>query len=151
LIAKIIISLAGLFSIFQLFRGINNFAKSITIAFITSIALSWLPYSIFKTIGFFLFGLALLTSIVYAAKENKSLSKRALMLLIIIPVFIRLPFMIMNWPFAFQLSLAMLIPILAYLVLIIKTYNVKHEIGFLTIIVTDAVFGFSRILLYWFL
>lgn len=149
MIAKIIISLAGLFGLFHLLRGINNFAKSITIALITAIALSWLPFPIFKTIGFYLFGLTLLVAIVYATKENKSLSKRALMLLIIIPVFIHLSFMIMNWPFAFQLSLAMLIPILAYLVLIIKPHNVKHEIGFLTIILVDAVLGFSRILLYW--
>lgn len=149
MIYQIIISLAALFGLIQLNRMSNSFAKVIVIAQGLAILISLITTTLTKTIGFYLFGLMLLVSIFYVLIEKKEFTQKVLMLLIAIPVFISFVFKIFHWPFASVFSLMMLIPIISYLILITRKVNIKNEIGFLTIILTEAVIGFSFAILFW--
>jgi len=150
MMSQIVISIAALFGLFQIFRITDAFSKTIILAQVLAIAIALFPSHIAKTIGFSLFGITILTSAVYVLTRKIEARTKRLMLLITIPVFISFVFKINHWPYAYELSLLMLVPIVAYLVLITRKTSVKNEIGFLTIIVTEALLHFSVIIAYWF-
>ncbi|MBL1280438.1 MAG: hypothetical protein COA33_009210 [Fluviicola sp.] len=149
MMSQIVISLAALFGLFQLFRITDVFSKAIILAQALAVVIALFPFAIAKTIGFSLFGIMILTSAVYVLTRKIELTAKGLMLLITIPVFLSFVFKINHWPYAYEFSLLMLVPIIAYLILITRKISIKNEIGFLTIIATEALLELSVIVSYW--
>lgn len=149
MMSQIVISLAALFGLFQLFRITDVFAKVIILTQVLAVAITWFPFSIIKTIGFYLFGLMILTAAIYVLTRKMKAITKGLMFLITVPVFLSFIFKIQHWPYAYELSLFMIVPIVAYIILISRKTGIKNEIGFLTIIATEALLHFSVIIAYW--
>lgn len=151
MIYKIIIGLAGIFGIFELFKIKDRLSLAILLGQtigILSLMLSPLnPNGVLSIIGSTLFTLSALVSIYYIFKIVSPSSKRGL---ITIPVSISLIFEFNHWPGGGEIALAMIIPITSYLVLVItRIKDIKNEVGFLTILTASALVDFSIFVRSW--
>ena len=137
---KILIGLAALFGIFQFFRATDNFARTILGGQIVAIGLTFVPNMTIVTVGFLLFMLTLILTIIYGAKKKDFTTlKRALIIVPSAFLFVRYYLAIQHHPFVGLLSLLMIIPIVACLIAIVTDFkSYKNELGFLTIIAVDA-------------
>ena len=146
MIYKILMGLAALFGVFQVFRTTDNFAKTILIGQIIAIMLALAVNSAGATIGLLLFMLTLALVIVYGlTKKGFKTLKRILISFPVTLVFLIHLFQIQHYPGAGILGLAMALQIIAFIILTttdIKNY--KNELGFLTIITVDAIIEFAR-------
>lgn len=145
----IIISIACVFGIFQLFRITNTYATIITSSLILGVLIALLPSQLPTTIGFYLFVLTILASAIYVLAQKMDAITKGLMLIVILPVLVNFLFRIQHWPFLYRMSIFMIVPITAYLLLIFRKTSIKNELGFLTIIAAEAVISFSIIISYW--
>ncbi len=76
-----------------------------------------------------------------------TIKDKALILLIVIPVFIRYFFLMQHYPYVNLIALLMVIPVISYFVIIINKFKqLKNEIGFVTIIAIDALIAFITML-----
>lgn len=148
-ISKLLILIAALFGFSKVFKNINSYSKAITLILAISILATLLPNELIKSIGYFIFEFALLISIIYVILLKSDRKSKILMLLISVPVFISFTFKMMVWPFGYEIIHLMFIPIIAYIMLLYRKINIKNEIGFLTIIATDALIQFLIITAYW--
>ena len=132
------------------------FAKVIVIGQVIAIGLTFFrePFNYgqtIHTIGLALFTLCALIAIVYCLTiRDIGSKKRMLLLFTTIPVFVGLLFEANHWPGAAVIALTMVIPIIAYLFLVLtnrKQY--KNELGFLTIIVADGIVRLSILVESW--
>lgn len=144
MIFYVLIVLAAIFGISQLFQTINGFAKLIIWGQIIAIALSLLPFPSIELTGHVLFILLLMVAMFYGILNQEFPEfKRFFIIGIAFSVFITDIFIINKLPGAKILSGCLLFPILSFLfILFFKLKQYKNEIGFLTIIVTDALIKF---------
>lgn len=149
MIAQIAISIAALFGVFQIFRDILILSRGIIFFQLIAIVLTFIQVPVIKTIGFYTFGALLFMVLIYLIIQKLDVLAKTLMLFITAPVLICFIFKMNHWPHVFELSLMMIVPIILYLILIARKFNVKNEIGFLTIITTQAAIEFSANVLYW--
>jgi len=131
--------LSGIFGLYQLTRITNNFARIILAGQIIAIGLTFIPIPSVRSTGFVLFLLLALAAIIYGLTNKKSLT-----LIITAPIFLALLFESNNWPFTGLLAWIMVLPIVAYVFIILKDLKrYKNELGFLTILVANAIIKLS--------
>ena len=142
-IGKLIISLA-VFTGILLFKKTNpKFLKIILLGYILSFISSFFDENLPINISFLSFGI--LTFIFIA---NSIYSKKWLSIIISLSMLISFIFKVQHWPYALEIQMMMIVPIIAY-VLIIKNYNEhKDQISILTILVAYAISEIIRFVNY---
>lgn len=88
-------------------------------------------------------------ALIYTFAQKFEAITKTLMLFVTAPVFLSFIFKINNWPYSYELSLIMIVPMVSYLILVARKSNLKNEIGFLTIIAIEAGIEFSMIVAHW--
>lgn len=144
MIYKILIGLAALFGLFRLFRMTDTLAKAILIGQISAIGLTLLFENVLMTIGFLVYTLTLVLIIIYGLKTT--FTNTFIRILIIVPsffIFVLHIFQQQHFPGTKLLGFTMILPLVAYLILLLKYRgNLKNEFGFITIITVDAFIEF---------
>ncbi|MEZ4805305.1 MAG: hypothetical protein R2852_07440 [Bacteroidia bacterium] len=128
-------------------RAKMDIPEYLVLALFSAFLLRLMSSPLIQAIGYYLFGITILLSSIYVFKKVNDTAKKGLMLFVTLPVFISLVFEVFNWPYANVIDLLMLIPILAYLILLFKKSDIKSEIGFLTIIAAKALTEFLRLVI----
>lgn len=149
MIGKILIITAAIYGAIQLFFTTDKYARLILVTQIISIALTFINLPGLKSIGFTLFSICLFSAMVYTIFRTQSGKKKLLMYLIIVPVLISFVFRVMHWPGVYILSMMMILPITSFLVLLFSSIRSKNEIGFLAIIVGEAIIQLAHIVSSW--
>ena len=144
MIYKIIIILSALFGIFQLFRIKDNFSKAIIIVQIIAFGLTFIPGKNMINTALVLYMLTLLTVIYYASvHKDFTVTKRILMIIPTIMVFLVYLFQLHHYPGAAHIAVLLPAPVLVYIYIVFADLkNYKNELGFLTIIAIDAAVEF---------
>lgn len=116
---------------FLLFKKTKpNFSKGILIGLILSFVVSFFENQILTNISFLIFGILSLTFSIFSG-----INKKWLNLIIGLFAFISFIFKAMHYPYANELKLSMLIPVLCYVLAIRKWEYHKSEFSILTIFV----------------
>jgi len=141
---KIIIGIGILIGISLLRKTNPIFLKSILIGLILSFGLSFFSEKLLINISFFSFGILTFLFTVY-----NGLKKRWLNLTIGFFAFISFLFSFLHYPFANELKLLMLIPILSYLAIFKSLDKHKSELSILTMLVSYELNEFLRLTEQW--
>jgi len=149
-IAQTTISLAAVFGIFQLFRIRNRAAFLITLFQIISIAISILTGPPVEKYGFYLFDTLILVATIYIISQSIMLRLKIQLLLISVPVFLSMSFKLFQWPYSYEWSILMFIPVLTYITVLFQRKEMKHELGIVTIITTEAAIELLSVFANWF-
>ncbi|NND76853.1 MAG: hypothetical protein HKN39_01560 [Flavobacteriales bacterium] len=138
MIYKIVIAIAALIGLFQLFRTKDKDIRIILAVQILAIGLTFAPR--IKSTGFFLFICAAGLVVAYGLfKKHLDLKRIALILAIAIPVLIAHIFHFFQWPHTGIIGLSMIIPMIAYPIYLFGDMDKdKIELGPLTIFAIDA-------------
>jgi len=141
---RIIILIGVLIGILLFKKTKPNFLKGILIGLVVSYGLSFFENELLADISFFSFGLLSLTFTIYSGIKRKWLS-------LIIGLFAFVSFFggLMYWPYANELRLLMLVPILCYLMTFRKWESYKTELSILTIFVASELSQFLIIIRLW--
>ena len=144
---RIILSIVALAMFLLTMKKRGLFHKIITGTLTIGILITWTGLPIIITLGFSIFtlGSALTIAYVFTQKHLLALDKIIIGLTGLI-VFIGNIFAIMNWPYGNQIKILMIIPVIAYIILLIKTkMKLKIEIGFMTILAVSCLLKFLRL------
>lgn len=136
----ILIILAGLFALIQVFRVKDTFSRVINGVFAVALGVTMIPVPAVAIDGYYLFLIGCLLVILYTFSDNSfgTVKKSLLIVMAGIQLFATL-FWLQQWPGADILSLACLITVGIYVFVItkeIRTYQI--EIGFLTVLMVDG-------------
>jgi len=136
----IIIVLAGLFALIQLFKSKDKFAKVIHGVYVVGIAISFVPVPQIAIDGFYLFAAGNLMVVLYAFSDDGFLKSKQTILILMGGIQLLASFFILGkFPYAGIVSLMGLITLGCFVYVLvkdIKTY--KNEIGFLSVLAADA-------------
>jgi hypothetical protein len=141
---RIIILIGVLIGILLFKKTKPNFLKGILIGLIFSYGLSFLDNELLVGISFLSFGFLSLIFTVYSVLKRKWLS-------LIVGLFVFISFIahIMYLPYANELRLLMIVPILCYLMTFRKWESYKTELSILTIFVAYELSQFLIIIGLW--
>lgn len=137
---KYFIIAAGIFGLIQYFRNDDQFVRLILGGQLIAITLTLIPIHNFASAGFLLFALTVFMTIIYALTKHPIIKgKKLLIILMAVPILFINIYTIQRLPNAGILGLIMIIPVLAYLIVLVTNLKkYKSEIGFLTILAVDA-------------
>ena len=137
---SIIIAAAGLFGLYSLSLTRDYYARFIVMLMVVSIVLTLLPVPNIKTIGFVVYLVSLVLTMVYALlKTGTGNARRFTMLVMALPPFLALLFQLNQWPYVKLLYGTCLLSLLAFVyILFAKRKAYQNELGMLTIIAADA-------------
>lgn len=140
MIHKILFGLAVIFGVYQLFRTTKVFSLVILGGQMIGIVLSFITEQPFKMIGSQLFMLTLALAIFYALIKNDLNPWNRGLIIFSAGLALFIHFVpILHQNNLRILGLAMVIPILVYIILLVKNIKTyKAELGFLTIILVDG-------------
>jgi hypothetical protein len=147
MIPKILISLLTLFVLFNTYNSINDYKKGISIALSFSIFITWFDFYKLLLSGILIFITTTILTI-YKGLVIRELNVLEKLNFIFIGFFsgVGMLFSFMHWPFTNIISLLMLLPIILYLYISIKTQlKFYKKYLFLSILVLDCVFRFLRL------
>ncbi len=141
---RIIVLIGVLIGLLLIKKTKPNFLKGILIGLIVSYGMSFLDNALLVDISFLSFGVLSLIFTVYSGLKRKWLS-------LIIGLFLFVSFIahILYLPYANELRLLMIVPILCYLMTFRKWESYKTELSILTIFVAYELSEFLRIILLW--
>lgn len=138
---KIIILLSIIIGIFLFNKTKPNFSKAILIGLILSFSASFFENDLIANISFLSFGILSLVFSIYSGINKKWLS-----LIICLFAFISFLFKSMYYPYANELKLSMLIPIVCYALTFRKLESYKAELSILTIFVAYELSEFLKLI-----
>lgn len=140
----IIILIGVLIGIFLFNKTKPNFLKGILIGLVVSYGLSFFENELLADISFISFGLLSLIFTIYSGIKRKWLS-----LIIGLFAFVSFFAKFMYWPYANELRLLMIVPIVCYLMTFRKWESYKTELSILTIFVAYELSQFISIVRIW--
>jgi hypothetical protein len=125
----------------------GQFQKFITITLAISFLISFTGIRLLATIGLIIYTLAPILAVAYVfVEKHLSLNEKILIGLTGLLVFVNNTFALFHWPYANQIKALMIIPIIAYIILLAKEKGIfKREIGFMTILATICVLKFTSL------
>ncbi len=140
-----IIILIGIIIGFLLFKRTKpNFLKGILIGLILSLGIYSFEIEFLANISFISFGILSLTFAVYSGIKRKWLN-----LIIGIFAFVSFFSKLMHYPYANGLKLLMVIPIICYVMTLIKSESNKAELSIMTIFVAYELSEFLKLTEIW--
>jgi hypothetical protein len=141
---RIIVLIGVLIGLLLIKKTKPNFLKGILIGLIVSFGISFFKTELSFIISIYSFKVLSLTFIIYSGIKRKWLS-------LIIGLFSFVSFFggMMYWPYANELRLLMIVPILCYLMTFRKWESYKTELSILTIFVAYELSEFLSIILLW--
>ncbi len=142
---KIIIGIGILIGIFLFKKTKPKFLVGILVGLIISFLLSFIENQLLTNISFISFGILSLLFFVYSGIKRKWLN-----LIIGIFAFVSFFSKLMHYPYANELKLLMIIPIVSYALTFRKREEYKNELSILTIFVAYELSEFIKLTEQWF-
>ncbi|HZH70132.1 MAG TPA: hypothetical protein VFD80_06760 [Flavobacteriaceae bacterium] len=141
---RIIVLIGVLIGLLLIKNTKPKFLKGLLIGLIVSFGISFFKTELSFIISIYSFKVLCLTFIVYSGIKRKWLS-------LLIGFFALVSFFakLMYWPYANELRLVMIVPILCYLMTLRKWESYKTELSILTIFVAYELSEFLAIVLLW--
>jgi len=142
---RIILSLVAIFMLSLTLKKGDKKSKLLTAGLTLGILITWTGISTLITAGFILY---MLTGLIIPLSnfKRKDLSKLHWMTIVIGGIFAfggKL-FSIMNWPYASEIRLSMIIPIALYLLSLFKGLVKRKELGYSTIMNAEFIVSMIR-------
>lgn len=136
----ILIILAAVFAIIQVFRVKDTFARIINGVLGVAIGVSLIPIPQVAIDGYYLFIIGCLLVILYAFQDSSFTNlKKGLLVGMGALQMIAMIFFIMRWPYVAEIFLSCLLTVFAYLFIVSRDLSsFKNEIGFLTVLMVDG-------------
>ena len=142
---EIIIIGIGVLIGLSLFKKTNPiFIKGILVGLVVTFVLTFFGQQLLTDISFFSFGILTLIFTVYSGMNKKWLN-----LIVGLFAFVSFFFILMNYPFANELKLLMIIPIFCYLLIFRNWKKYNNELSILTILVAYELTEFLRLAEQW--
>ena len=141
---KIIILIGIVVGMFLFQKTKPNLLKGILVGLIISFGISFFDNQVLTNISFFSFGIFSLTFGVYSG-----INKKWLYLIIGLFAFISFLFKLMHYPFANELKLLMLLPIVSYLLTFKKLESHKTGLSIASIFVAYELTEFIKLVELW--
>ncbi|WP_452227660.1 MULTISPECIES: hypothetical protein [unclassified Lacinutrix] len=142
---KIIIGAGALMGLFLLNKTKPVFLKVTLLILVSCSILSFYQDSdLINTISFLGFGILALVFSIYSG-----INKKWLNLIIGLFAFVSFFFKVMYYPYANELKLSMIIPIIIYIVLLIKNKLENNQLSILTILVAYELTEFLKLITLW--
>jgi len=142
---SIIIGIGILFAILLIKKTIPRYLVGILIALVICYGLSLADNGLLNTISFYGFGtLGLMFSVYSLIKTNW------LNLIIGFFAFISFFWKVMHYPYANEIKLVMIIPIICFCLTLIKKKEYKNELSILTLFVAYELIEFINLMVQWF-
>jgi len=137
MIPQIIISAAAIFGLLYSIRTKDTLAIIISAGLSVGIAIALLSALIYRPVGFYIYMLFVLVAAIYAlVKDGLVLRQRIFLLLICASVFTYWLFSINHWHG--NLWLLMIVPVITFIWWLVCKVKIKNELGFVVIMVADA-------------
>ena len=144
---RIILSIVAVAMFLLTMKKQGMFHKIITGTFTIGILITWTGLPLIITFGFLIFtlGSALTIAYIFTQEHLLTLDKIIIGLTSLI-VFTGNLFAIMHWPYGNEIKILTIIPLIAFIILLMKTkMKLKPEIGFMTILAVSCLLKFIKL------
>ena len=149
MIYLVLILLAGVFSLVHIFKAKDRFAKIINAAFVVAIGVSFVPIPEIAIDGYYLFAIASIMVVLYAFSDSSfSNSKKGVLIGSGLAQMTGTLFFVGRLPHTDLAYMAGIITIILFFAVVsrqIKDY--ANEIGFMAVLMADAIIKVSMILM----
>lgn len=137
----IIILISGVFALLQIFKIKDRFSQAIHGLFVVSIALSFVEMPAVRMDGFYLFGMTLVGVVIYALHNTEfHLKKRILLSAMAIIQLVGIVFILSLWPYTVLALSLSLVSVGLFIYAVVKdSKSYKNEIGFMVVMLADAI------------
>jgi hypothetical protein len=145
----VLILLAGIFSLVHIFKAKDKFAKVINGTFVAAIGVSFIPIPQIAIDGYYLFAIGCVLVILYAFSDGSfTIQKKGLLIGSGLAQLTGIVFFLGKYPYTNIAYLLGLVTIVSFSVFVLKNIrNYANEIGFLAVLMADALIKVSMILL----
>lgn len=145
----ILIILSGVFALVQIFKVDDKFARVINGIFAVAIGVSFIPVPEIAIDGYYLFAIGCLVVVLYPFSDNSfDLKKQVIIGGMGFIQFMTMIFFLGKYPGTDMAFMASSLTIVAYLYIVAKEIRLyKNEIGFLTVLMVDALIKLGTVLL----
>lgn len=145
----ILIILSGIFALIQIFKIDDKFARVINGIFAVAIGVSFIPIPEIAIDGYYLFAIGCLVVVLYPFSDNSlNVKKQVIIAGMGFIQFMTMIFFLGKYPGTEMAFMASGITIIAYFYVVSKEIRLyKNEIGFLTVLMVDALIKVGTIVL----
>jgi len=142
---RIIISVVAIVMLALTFKKGDKKSTLLTTALTVGILITWTGVQTVITIGLITYMMtSLLIAIINLRSKGLGVFNRTTIVLTGIFAFVVNLFLIMHWPYAGEIRLSMIIPIILYLISFFKGMLKRNEMGYLTIMNVDFLLRLIR-------